>query len=275
MGDKAIDVVAVHGIYQHRSNRDAMHKAWSAAIATGMRNRRTTREDGVTIECAFYGDLYNTGKGFASSPVRLADLGLPLEQELLLELAAGTDAGEDLPTKALGLVTLQSALRRLQKHKLFDGAADQIIRWVKQVNRYLSDSPFHDLVQTEMSRAMKKKPRVVVAHSLGSVVAYEWLMSHDSQTPTTLVTLGSPLGFRAIRLRLGAEDRALPWPRGLDNWVNVADENDLIATVKKLADVVDGDVDDHISRSPVLRNHSAVEYLTNPHTARSLVHALG
>ena len=187
--------------------------------------------------------------------------------------AAATVPAE--PTKALGLGTLQAALRRLQEYQLLDGATDAILRCVRQVDRYFADRAFRDLVLEELDRAMDARPSVVVAHSLGSVAAYDWLRSHPRTPAVTLVTLGSPLGFRGIRERLGAIGEPLAWPGCVSRWVNVADENDVVATVKSLRGIVDGEVDDRPTRSPVLRTHSALEYLANPHTAKALVQVLG
>lgn len=278
--DVVADIVGVHGIFNHRSDRESMHRAWSASIARGMHTRRTTRTD-VTLECAFYGDYYNTGKAGGAGPLDVADLEPGLAQELLLELAAGaapatvpaTAPAE--PTKAFGLGTLQAALRRLQEYELLDGATDAILRCVRQVDRYFSDRAFRGLVLEELGRAMDARPSVVVAHSLGSVAAYDWLRARPDAPAVTLVTLGSPLGFRGIRERLGAIGEPLAWPGCVTRWVNVADENDVVATVKSLRGVVDGEVDDRPTRSPVLRTHSAPEYLANPHTAKALVQVLG
>lgn len=57
------DVVAVHGILANRSSRDEMHDSWLAALREGLRNARFPRVEDLTLGCAFYGYLYNDGKG--------------------------------------------------------------------------------------------------------------------------------------------------------------------------------------------------------------------
>ena len=85
--------------------------------------------------------------------------------------------------------------------------------------------------------------RVMVGHSLGSVVAYEALCAHPQWPVRALVTLGSPLGIRNLIF-----DRLVPAPRlrptagrvrgrgrgRVRSWVNVADEGDVVALVKDL-----------------------------------------
>ncbi|MEM8706742.1 MAG: hypothetical protein AAGE98_09820 [Actinomycetota bacterium] len=83
---------------------------------------------------------------------------------------------------------------------------------------------FHDVVGDET--------RVVVAHSMGSIVAFE--AAHASGLELdALVTLGSPLGVDSyVRRRLTAPDRA---PAGVRRWINIAHPNEPVAHVTELA----------------------------------------
>lgn len=74
-------------------------------------------------------------------------------------------------------------------------------------------------------------PHVVVAHSMGTVIAYDVLTGEDDAPGVdALVTLGSPLGLSDVQRRL-----APPWTRrdgwptkrlGAGSWTNVADRLD-------------------------------------------------
>lgn len=67
---------------------------------------------------------------------------------------------------------------------------------------------------------------VVVGHALGSVVAYDVLRRDPRRLALPLlVTVGSPLGIRAIRDEL----RPLRFPRGVKAWRNAFDERDPVA----------------------------------------------
>jgi pimeloyl-ACP methyl ester carboxylesterase len=69
--------------------------------------------------------------------------------------------------------------------------------------------------------------KVLIGHSLGSVVAYE--AAHRMQQPLPLLlTLGSPLGLQTIiyqRLR----PQPPGFPSNVQRWVNIADRDDFIA----------------------------------------------
>ncbi|MFF4776908.1 hypothetical protein ACFY05_28995 [Microtetraspora fusca] len=89
----------------------------------------------------------------------------------------------------------------------------------------------------------RRQPRVVVAHSLGSVVAYEAFWAHPDLSADLLVTLGSPLAMRNVVF-----ERLLPVPvqgrgarpPGVGRWINIADKDDIAAIPPGLRDHFDG-----------------------------------
>lgn len=285
------DVVAVHGIFMNRGSRSQMAEQWRKAIVTGLENVRCAHAGNVTVECAFYGHLYNDGKAAGDRAYHLSDLEPGLEQELFAAIGAAAigarlsdgEAARDAAAEAAGEPgklwlpdVLQRAVRRIEASGFLDGASARVIRLVKQVGRYFSDPEFAARVHDEMDKAMAARPKVVVAHSLGSVIAYDWLRRQEPGRAPALVTLGSPLGFRGIRLALHpqVDVSPLPWP-GVERWVNVAATEDAVATVKLLDGLFDGKVHDESASNTRRAAHSAVRYLENGKTADAITEALG
>lgn len=116
-------------------------------------------------------------------------------------------------------------------------------------------------------------PFVVVAHSQGSMIAYEVLRQLDRaevQVPL-FVTIGSPLGLTEVkdvfREWTGKKRGKLPFPPCVDRWVNVADRLDPVALDTRLNNDFDGEIEDKSGwfanrRSP-RSPHSASGYLAN------------
>ncbi len=116
------------------------------------------------------------------------------------------------------------------------GLAERFLwRSLAQVSSYLTDEPLRTVVLQRVTALIGPETRVVIGHSLGSVIAYEAVQELDRPLPL-LLTMGSPLGFRTIvydKLR-----RQPPgYPTSVQRWVNVADRDDLIAAEPNLTDM--------------------------------------
>ncbi|MEV6329279.1 alpha/beta hydrolase [Streptomyces sp. NPDC051909] len=129
-------------------------------------------------------------------------------------------------------------------------------------------------------------PNIVVAHSLGTVVALETLheqASHEHgvrEHPVAVplfITLGSPLG---VRTAVGPRVRPhLGTPDNVGRWLNFWDRDDLVAARPRLEDFVKPNA---ASVAPVSHRvdsdgawvHPAAKYLAQPAVAGPLVEAL-
>jgi hypothetical protein len=100
----------------------------------------------------------------------------------------------------------------------------------REVHTYFTDAGRRAAAQGSVASAIETiRPEVLIAHSLGSVVAYETLWGHsDLPAVELLVTIGSPLAMPGIVLdRLDCAERRRPPP--VRRWINVADPGDIIA----------------------------------------------
>ena len=132
-----------------------------------------------------------------------------------------------------------------------------------------------------MTAAIADDTRVIVAHSLGSVVAYEMLFTLPHRPLGALVTLGSPLGLRNLifdRLRpppaVGPQNGHLKgsWPP-VRMWANVADAGDIVAVVEDLRPLF-GDQVRQVRVHNGARAHDMSPYLTDPLTGQLITAGL-
>jgi hypothetical protein len=133
--------------------------------------------------------------------------------------------------------------------------------------------------RNEVARVIAaEQPQIVVAHSLGTVVAYEALWAHPELTVDLLVTLGSPLGLSHVvfpRLEPSPTADGGGRPPGVRRWVNVADVGDPIAIPRKLGTKfmnVDLDVEESIAP---FKFHDVRCYLSCASVAATLSPYLG
>ena len=273
-----VDIVAIHGMNMHRSRRSKMQHSWHEAIAEGLTNLRSRHVENLSVECAFYGHEYNDGKDAGNTEYTAIDIEPGFEEGLLVSIGTALEkkeSNDDEPTKLYLPGKVQRALAAIQRHELFDGLDSRVIAFLKQVNRYLTDQSFRKLVHLEVSTAMEQAPRVVIGHSLGSVIAYEWLRENKPEQPPALITLGSPLGLEPVRRRLDRQHGPLGWPGQVLSWTNIAAEHDAVAMVKKLRPLYSPRVKDLPCDNSRRSAHSALAYLSNVRTSRALEAALG
>jgi pimeloyl-ACP methyl ester carboxylesterase len=154
-------------------------------------------------------------------------------------------------------------------------SARAILFSLRQVRLYFSDESLRTRIKERLIQTIQPDTRVVVAHSLGTVVAYEALWSHPDAPVAALVTLGSPLGVPSIvleRLRppAGHVGRGtLGWPKALRSWTNIADEGDVVALIKRLHTAFGERIDD-VTVNNGARAHSAEAYLSTAATGRAV-----
>ncbi|RMF98220.1 MAG: hypothetical protein D6727_03310 [Gammaproteobacteria bacterium] len=168
--------------------------------------------------------------------------------------------------------TLQDSLRYLENR---DGIAARI----------------RELVAEALQAAAEGgRPVLLIAHSLGSVIAWDvlWSLSRQRSGPAAVdfLTLGSPLGLNFFRHRLlgaRAEGRAR-YPDNIRHWINLSAIGELTALDRRFADdyapmlrlgLLDSITDEtelynYFRGAEGLNVHKCYGYLVNPHTAAAV-----
>ncbi|WP_174555221.1 hypothetical protein [Nocardia anaemiae] len=284
-------VVCVHGIGAQVSGAELMLTEWLPALNSGLSLAGTAPLTRAEVAAGFYGDLFRPPGQFLSvgepwfGP---GDVDPEWEQELLVhwwQAAAEVDAAVRMPgdtSLARTPVPVQAILHQLSRSKFFAGLAVRVlIRDLKQVRRYLFEPPLREQIRGRVRAVITEDTAVVVAHSLGSVVAYETLCSSPDHSVRALVTIGSPLGIPNLifdRLEPCPVDGIASWPGGPGLvWTNISDGGDIVALVKRL----DGRFGDGFAQrvwDSLVHNgvhaHSAVPYLTDALTGRAIADGL-
>lgn len=287
VGNLVARVVAVHGINNTYSAAPVMAEEWVPALLGGV---GLAGGDGLLgrddVACVSYGNVFRRpgrllGGGELES-LTADDVRDEQDAELLAAwwgAAAEVDSRVIPPdARSLGMASgVRAALAALAGSRFLAGTTEALlILWLRQVRAYFTQPEVRALVQQRFAQAIGTDTQVVVAHSLGSVVAYEALCAHPDWPVRALVTLGSPLGIRRIIL-----DRLVPgpvrvdgvwrggWPGGVESWTNIVDRLDFVALVKALGPVFGEAVTD-IEISNGARMHDVRRYLTAVQTGRAI-----
>lgn len=243
-------ILGIHGISQQFESGPELTQPWWLAVRGGLEAagfRETADNLSLAdIRVVFFGDLFRPDGAMAvGGPLfTSADITSGPERELLEKwymAAVKLDPSLGPPDGALGpgRVAVQVMLERLMRSRIFAGVAQRaFIGDLKQVTAFLNNTDIKEHVLERVSREIASDTKVLIGHSLGSVVAYEYLTRFAPPQVELLVTVGSPLGIPNVIF-----DRLTPapvrgfgaWPGSVARWVNIADEDDFVALRKQLS----------------------------------------
>jgi pimeloyl-ACP methyl ester carboxylesterase len=185
--------------------------------------------------------------GGNDEPKSAADITDGFELELLFAWWAGAAAAEPdrvVNPDAAGLraptpVTAQRAVNALLRSRSVSSAVAErfLLGSLRQVHWYFTRDQVREAARQSVAARIEPDTRVLVGHSLGSVVAYEALCANPGWPVRALVTVGSPLGMPKLifdRLHPPPARGKGAWPDGVAVWSNLCDRHDVVASVKRL-----------------------------------------
>lgn len=140
---------------------------------------------------------------------------------------------------------------------------ERVRAWLEDVGHIIGDSTPEELAKIADTRG----PALIVAHSLGSIIAYKAL-KYFAKGNHRLVTLGSPLVY-AERQLVPLSLPPIARPSTIERWVNVWSWIDLISCPI----FRDGNLKAAHRNVAVFSRHNAVHYLRRAATRRAIAWA--
>ncbi|QTD31712.1 endopeptidase [Pseudomonas fluorescens] len=282
-------VIFVHGRSQQHKDPVALAKQWERALLEGFTRIGTPYAGKLDFTYPYYGDalfdavdkastenfqeLVNKGASSAGPDAQ--------EQEFLWqvirEMAAQNGITEDqIAREASGDVDIKglqnwpailAALRLLDKIKGTGASMIELI--TRDVWYYLTKKGIRLKVNQIVDLQLPKDDEcIIVAHSLGTIVAYNLLMNRQPvNNVKAFITLGSPLGIKAIYDRLPSDVSPRKAPPNVGLWDNLRDKRDTVA-LYEIGKGVFGGAPIVLNNSNVINGsdnrHGIVEYLQDP-----------
>jgi len=200
-----------------------------------------------TVQLAYYADLFRRRSGEA--PERCGGFREPIDRLYAESRHCPTWLRFRWLMQGLGVDATSLVVRFLKpatRQRL-------VARQFGDVLRYFRDHAFGSRVRERLQEllvpALRRRERILLlAHSLGSVVAYDvlWKLSHMSEYAPLrrrshlierLVTMGSPLGDRWVKAQLLGWRYPLSqrFPVNIRHWTNLSARGDAICHDKSLA----------------------------------------
>jgi hypothetical protein len=272
-------IIGIHGL-ANKPPVDEKTRWWKAAIAEGLTRNEGLAEPAFAFEFVYWADLRYEAPlasdaldepyrpyGGSEPPPSEEDAPKLTGQDLLGFVYEGIDRIQE----ATG-VTLVDDL--ILEHRFDD-------LWHYHVEQTFARQVRSRLI--ERLEEFRDHRILLVAHSMGSVIAYDVLrlLERDALNLRVehLVTAGSPLGLAKVKLKIEAECSVVRVPNNVRHWTNLVNGNDIVAVTGALAgDFVPSDtgveVVDHRVVSDYRRptgepnHHKSYGYLRTPEFSR-------
>lgn len=241
-------LIFIHGRSQEDKDAKSLKNEWIAAWEKGLAKSGLTNPlPDEQIRFPYYGNTLRdlvagmTAEQAAQVIVKGAAPGGAEEQfmrAMITELArkAGVSEAEILAELSEDVIArgpqnwgwVQGILSAIDKVKPVSAKLVSLI--TKDVYKYLHNASIAAPIDTGVRGAVIADcEAVVVAHSLGTVVAYNVLMERDGKMlgckVPLLVTLGSPLAVTVIENKL----RPHTFPKSVGAWYNAMDPDDVVS----------------------------------------------
>lgn len=291
-----LQIVGVHGIKQGKSaTTDALSRSWQIPVDEGLADAGHAEAAGpVRLTVPSYQGVYpRTVTRYmrlgpdAAGPDEDAPVGEEEEEFILQALAAYTPSAlaeeDDSPTAGQTLGPGEGRLtpRILRRARAVDrvagkGVTDRLLWVVREAHGYLRQEETGAAVRAEIRAALTATgARMVIAHSLGSVVFYDMLSRGEvpadadgSQAVTSLITCGSPLSWLAVRKGVHTAGAPLAVPAGVE-WTNLYAPYDPVNRFGGLSHLATGVTDVKVDNGK-LKAHDVRRYLDKPAVAERI-----
>ncbi|WP_405996671.1 serine peptidase [Streptomyces sp. NBC_00829] len=226
-------ILGVHGVHNYQAGlhaRQASHRLatwWRDAILNGL--EAESEEGRLGVDVAYY--AHHLHRGIAQGDDDPAHLD-PVVQRHIVEWATLLGAPQVTAQGRL-TVPVRSAVDWVADRYGLDHRLVRIFvtKFFRELDLYFSDPVSREAARSEVVDAViRHRPDVIIAHSLGSVIAYEALWTMGPSAVDLLVTLGSPLAMPdVVYERLAPHPGPRARPPGVARWINIADPGDFVA----------------------------------------------
>ncbi|QJB31471.1 hypothetical protein HF329_09215 [Chitinophaga oryzae] len=285
-------IVGIHGIAQTYTGAATLAQTWYNALQDGFLVSKYPAITSDNFEMVFYGDIFRRSGYRGNTEVSIVpDQAWETaileawwtEAWRLSRLSNGGEADEspliqapDGDTRARVPGLLQRGLIQLSKTKFFGALSSKdLVRKIHEVWGFLHNADIKSAVLERVFKTITPDTRIVIGHSMGSIVAYEAICRLNLELDV-LVTVGSPLGIRNLvfdKLTPKPHGGRGQWPGGVKHWINIADAGDIVALEKKLAPFF-GPVSDKMVYNG-WKSHDITRYLSSPVLGEALLEISG
>ena len=260
-------IIGIHGL-SNKPAPNVLEKGWHAAMLKGLKKNANISLSSLNFSSVYWADvMYPT---YDDKPDLYREAGegdLKRYEDGWLDSFRAT--AQDLADNVIDSFKTRFGI---------DALAEAVLKSkLKDLYKYYEKKKIRDELRSRLRKeiiANKNKRIMVIAHSMGSIVAYDVLRELGRSDPNFsiehFVTIGSPLGLPHVKYKIHQENHLVRTPSNVKKWSNLADKRDPVALDTHLSDdFKPNDFDVQVRDNLVLNdwggtNHKSYGYLRTP-----------
>ncbi len=265
-------LIGIHGL-ANKPPHDVLSAGWKAAIEEGLRKNEKLSHYDIDFQLVYWADvLYDAPDEDPENRYREAEPGAIKTYQ--------DHWWDEVRAEAFDLVG--DVLDGLKRYFGMDAVADHFLaERLKDLARYYEDANIRETLRERLKQVLiahQDKRILLLAHSMGTIIAYDALRQLGRHDPRLVVdhfvTLGSPLGLPHVKYKISRENPPPRTPSVVRRWSNFADRRDPVAADVYLAGDYEPNSqgvvpeDDLVSNDWAGLHHKSYGYLRTPEVSR-------
>ena len=241
-------IIGIHGL-SNKVSEELLKEWWEMSIYEGLYAKYPDDNHKIRFEMVYWADLFYkepldpaitnkknhlyVDEAYIPSPKTFAPIESPIRRKIY-----------DIIDNNIDDILLNDNLTTNYSY-----ITDKIFNtYFEDLGRYYANKELRNTVRERFAEIIRKHKRheiMLLTHSMGTIIAYE-VLTHlvPDIKINTFVTMGSPLGFPLIKVRIGTElnmktksELILKTPENVTkHWYNFSDINDKVALDYTLSD---------------------------------------
>ena len=271
-------IIGIHGLF-NKPSKEQLEESWKLAILEGLEKNAKFIQNDVDFEIVYWADIAYDDIDYE------AELYSPAENTQLIEYKDGWKDSIRASVQNIFDTPLDLAKQLFN----IDFVVDKILdNTAKDLHRYYTDDVIKAKTRDTLIKTIinnKDSNIILVAHSMGSIIAYDSLVKLSKENPDIsiehFITIGSPLGLPHVKYKTDEEFDSLTTPENVQNWKNFADKRDRVALDTHLSDDYKANtrdikvIDDLVCNDWQNNPHKSYGYLRTPEFSKHLNTILG
>ncbi|MGL4974671.1 MAG: hypothetical protein ACRC56_05200, partial [Bosea sp. (in: a-proteobacteria)] len=222
--------IGIHGL-NDKPSPPVLKRWWRKSIQEGLARNCDLPRAAFDFELAYWADLEHAE---AVEPADDQEPYVAMKGKGPLARHSGSARRK---LASLGFEGLGKFAEVLARAPVLSGIVDEVVeKRTPDLFHYQNNAErrqaTRDRLLVHLRRAQKDDLRtMLIAHSMGSIIAFDVLLVHPELKVDHLVTVGSPLGLAEVKSASRREFGRLQVPEGVGRWDNFSDQRDPIAAL--------------------------------------------